>query len=315
MPDQPVVAILSPGEMGHAIGGVLVRRGVRVITSLGGRSERTAGLTRKAGVVDVGSLDRVVAEADLVMSVMPSAAAPTVAREVAARLPGRSRPLTFVECNAIAPHLAREIAGIVADAGGEVVDAGIVGSPPTDARSPRFYASGPRLDAFLALRDYGLDVRPLGPEIGQASAMKMCYAALTKGLTALGTELLLAAEAHHLLEPVFAELRASQPSLLDWLERSVPAMPPKSRRWVSEMGEIAATLEDLGLSPGYHRAAASLYSRVGDTRLGAERPESRDTSRDLRTTIETLANEKRETKNERVPGEGPVPESKHRSTA
>jgi len=260
-----------------------------VITGLEGRSERTAGLARAAGIEDVGSLVRVVGEADVILSVLPSAAAPTVAREVARRLPGRPGPLTFVECNALAPRLVREIGAVVGDAGGRVVDVGIVGSPPTEAKSPRFYASGSDLGPFLAFRDHGLDVRPLGAEIGQASAMKMCYAALTKGLTALGTELLLAATEHDVVDALFGELGDSQPALLAWLAGSIPGMPAKSRRWVSEMLEIAATFEHASLSPGYHRAASELYRWVGDTPLGAERPEARDTGRDLRATIEALA--------------------------
>jgi 3-hydroxyisobutyrate dehydrogenase-like beta-hydroxyacid dehydrogenase len=189
----------------------------------------------------------------------------------------------------MAPHVVREIASATADAGGQVVDVGIVGSPPTESRSPRFYASGPDLGPFLAFRQYGLDVRPLGAEIGQASAMKMCYAALTKGLTALGTELLLTAAEHDLLDALLGELQDSQPTVLGWLEGSIPGMPAKSRRWVSEMQEIAATLERAGLSPGYHRAASDLFAWVGETSLGAERPEARNTGRDLRATIYALA--------------------------
>ena len=287
---RPVtVAILSPGEMGHAIGRTLARHGPRVITSLDGRSERTAGLTQAAGIEDVGTLDRVVREADVVLSVLPSAAAPTLAGEVARRLASRPRPLTFVECNALAPQTAREIGQVVSAAGGHVVDVGIIGSPPTGTRSPRFYVSGPFVDEFLVFRDFGLDVLPIGAEIGQASGMKMCYAALTKGLSALGTELLLAGAKLDLLEPLLAELKDSQPTVLEWLERAVPAMPPKARRWVSEMEEIAATLEYLNLSPGYHQGAANLYRWVGETNLGHERPESRDTSRTLRTVIDVLA--------------------------
>lgn len=289
MATAQTIAILSPGEMGHAIGAALARHGATVITSLAGRSERTVGLARAAGIEDVGSLDRVVREADAILSVLSSASAPLVASEVASRLAGRDRPLTFVECNALAPKTAREIGAVVAGAGGHVVDVGIVGGPPTERSGPRFYASGPHVEEFLAFRDYGLDVRPIGAEIGQASGFKMCYGALTKGLSALGTELLLAAAHLDLLDPLLAEFQDSQPSQLAWLERSVPAMPPKSRRWVSEMEEIAATLGQLGLSSGYHQAAADLYRWVGDTRLGHERPESRDTSRTLRATIEELA--------------------------
>src|SRR5690606_12754419 len=142
--------------------------------------------SQTAGIEDVGSLERVVAEADIVLSVMPSAAAPVVAQAIADHLASRTRPLTFVECNALAPQTVRAIGNVVARAGANVVDVGIVGAPPAPSQSPRFYASGPSVDAFLALKDYGLDVRPLGAAIGQASGMKMCYAALTKGLSALG---------------------------------------------------------------------------------------------------------------------------------
>lgn len=288
MATPKTVAILSPGEMGHAIGRVLARHGLRVITSLEERSERTASLARAAGIEDVGSLDRVVADADTIFSVLPSAAAPILASEVANRLVGRDRPVTFVECNALAPQTVREIGEVVSSAGGRVVDVGIIGSPPTESRGPRFYASGPCVDDFVVFRDFGLDVRPIGQEIGQASGIKMCYAALTKGLSALGTELLLAAARLDLLDPLLAEFESSQTELRAWLERAVPGMPSKSRRWISEMEEIAATLGHLDLSPGYHRAAADLFSWVGETELARERPESRDTSRTLRATVEKL---------------------------
>ncbi len=288
MATPTIVAILSPGEMGHAIGQVLARHGLRVITSLEGRSERTASLARAAGIEDVGSLDQVVAVADTIFSVLPSAAAPILASEVARRLAGRDRPVTFVECNALAPRTVRKIGEVVSSVGGRVVDVGIIGSPPTENHGPRFYASGPWVENFVAFRDFGLDVRPIGREIGQASGIKMCYAALTKGLSALGTELLLAAAKLDLLDPLLAELESSQQPLRDWLERAVPGMPSKSRRWVSEIEEIAATLEHLGLSPGYHRAAANLFRRVGETELAREHPESRDTSRTLRATVEKL---------------------------
>ena len=293
MERQPVVAILSPGQMGSAIGRVLAARGPRVIAPLAGRSERTIGLARSAGIEDVGTIERVVAEADVILSVTTSVAAPLIGSEVAALLRsgrvGRTRPLTFVECNALAPQNVRAIAAPLLEAGCRLVDAGIVGGPPTATRGPRFYASGPHIDDFLAFRDFGLDVRPLGHEIGQASAMKMSYAALTKGLIALGSELLLVAGEHDLLDPLLDELESSQPALRRWLESSIPGMPSKARRWVSEMLEISATFDDLGLSPGYHRAASDLYAWIEETPLGAERPEARDAGRDLRATLEGLA--------------------------
>ena len=282
------IAILSPGEMGHAVGRVLVNHRFRVITSLAGRSRRTADLSRAAGIEDVGNLDCLVDQADIVLSIMPSAAAPVVAAEVANRLSGRGRTLTFVECNAIAPQTVREIEGTISGAGGLLVDVGIIGGPPTDTYQPRLYASGPHVDSFLRLKSSGLDIRPIGSEIGQASGMKMCYAALTKGLSALGTEIMVAAAKLDLIDSLHEELRGSQAALFNWLDKGIPGMPPKSRRWVSEMKEIAATLGHLDLSSGYHLAAADLYRRVGETHLAQELPESRDKTRTMRAAIEEM---------------------------
>jgi len=283
------VAILSPGEMGHAIGRTLRENGARAITALEGRSGRTVELARAAGIEDVGTLARAVAEADILMSVLPSAAAPGLGAAVAELVRAGSRAPLFVECNALAPPTVVQIAEGVSQAGAKVVDVGIVGSPPSGKRSPKIYASGPHADELLVLREHGLDVRPMGPKIGQASGLKMCYGALTKGFQALGTELLLTAEKLDLLDPLMAELQDSQAAQLQWLERSVPGMPPKSRRWVSEMLEIAATLDSVGQSSGYHEAASAFFARVGETELGHERPESRDQSRTLRQVVEELA--------------------------
>jgi 3-hydroxyisobutyrate dehydrogenase-like beta-hydroxyacid dehydrogenase len=287
------VAVLSPGEMGHAIGRTLRENGVRAITALDGRSGRTVELSRTAGIEDVGKLERAVDEADVLLSVLPSADAPGLGSAVAELVRGRDRRPLFVECNALAPPTARMIAEEVERAGAKVVDVGIVGSPPSGKRSPKFYASGPHADELLVLREHGLDVRPMGPKIGQASGLKMCYAALTKGFAALGAELMIAAEKMELLDPLLAEFADSQAAQLEWLERSVPGMPPKSRRWVSEMQEIAATLGAVGQSSGYHEAASGFFARVGETPLGRERPESRDASRTLRAVIEGLAESNR----------------------
>lgn len=282
------IAILSPGEMGHAIGRTLVNHGFRVITSLAGRSRRTAGLSQAAGIEDVVSLDAVVDQADIILSIMPSIDAPVVAEEVAKRLSHRDTPLLFVDCNALAPQTAQSIERTITDAGGLMADVGIIGGPPTDTYQPRLYASGPHLDKFLSLGASGLDIRPIGDKVGQASGMKMCYAALTKGLGALGTSVMVAAAKLGLTDPLRDELVSSQTPLFNWLQKSIPGMPPKSRRWVSEMEEIAATLGHLGLPSGFHLGAADVYRRVGETRLAQELPESRDTSRTMRAAIEEM---------------------------
>jgi 3-hydroxyisobutyrate dehydrogenase-like beta-hydroxyacid dehydrogenase len=196
--------------------------------------------------------------------------------------------LLYIDCNAIAPRTVREIGEVVSAAGGRVADIGIVGAPP---RRPgtRFYASGPGADEAAGLAGYGLDVRVIGAEMGQASGLKMCYGALTKGLQALGVELLVAARALGLEDALRAEQQHSVPDVLNWLERSVPTMPPKAYRWVGEMEEIATTFADVGLTPSILQGAADLYRFVADTPIGQETPENRDQSRGLDGIVAALA--------------------------
>ena len=286
------VAVWSTGDMGHALGRRLREHGLRVITSLRGRSPRTAALAAAAGIEDVPDDGQLVAEADVLLAVLAPAAALDLADRVAEAVRPAHADLLYVECNAIAPQTARTIAGRLRAAGVRVVDAGIIGGPPLpggDGEGPRVYASGEDAADFADLRDYGLDVRMLGPEIGQASGLKMCYAALTKGLTALGTELLAAGRAMSLDAPLRAELESSQGVLLRWIERSLPGMPPKADRWVGEMEEIAATFGALGLTPLMHQGAADIYRFVATTPLGDETPEVRHLGQTANDVIAVLA--------------------------
>ena len=294
------VGILSPGDMGHSIGSVLRANGLRLLTHLGDRSARTRGLARQAGIDDTPSLDALVREADLLLAVVVPARAPDVARAVANAIRATDTDLLYVDCNAIAPQTVRLIGETIGAAGGRVADVGIIGPPPRDGAATRFYASGPGAAEFAGLRDYGLDVRVIGDEIGQASGVKMCYAALTKGLTALGTELLLAARLLGVDGALRDEQRESVPDLLAWLERSVPSMPPKAHRWIGEMEEIAACFADFGLTPHTLRGAADMYRLVADTPIGHETPEARDRNRDLDGVIAALAEARRATPSSRA---------------
>lgn len=171
------------------------------------------------------------------------------------------------------------------------VDASIIGPPPRIPDRTRIYASGAAAHHLLQLRQHGLDVQVIGNEVGQASGLKMCYAALTKGLTAIGTELLIAADRLNLSEPLRHELSHSQAELLHILTAAIPAMTVKAHRWVGEMEEIADTFEALGLSECTFNGAADVYRMVKETSLGRETPEERDRTRSLTDVITTLSNE------------------------
>ena len=288
------VGLLSPGEMGHTIGGVLHANGLRVLTHLGGRSERSRALAEQAGIEDTPSLDDLAREADVLLCVLVPARAGAVARDVAAAIRRTGADLLYVDCNAIAPGTVREIGDEILGAGGQFADAGIIGPPPRKPGTTRFYASGPDAQAFAELRSAGLDVRVIGDEIGQASGLKMCYAALTKGLLALATELLVAARLMGLDEVLREEQGESIPDVLAWLERTLPTMPPKAHRWVGEMEEIATTFGDLGLTPNILTGAADIYRFVAETPPGKESPETRDPSRGLDGLVAALADAVRE---------------------
>src|SRR5207248_5463243 len=169
------------------------------------------------------------------------------------------------DCNAIAPGTARGISQTMLDAGARFADAGIIGGPPNQC-SNRIFASGPGAVELEALREFGLDIRVLEGGVGQPSGIKMCYAAMTKGLQALGAELLTAAR----LLGVEDELRAEQnlsgdlATVRRFVERALPSMPPKAYRWIGEMEEISRCFEELGLPGRLMAGAADVYTNFRD---------------------------------------------------
>lgn len=288
------VGLLSPGDMGHSIGNVLHANGLRVLTCLEGRSERSRELAARAGIEDGGSLEDIVQEADLFLSVLVPSSALSVAQAVAAALQTAGASVLYADCNALAPKTMRAVAGIIMEAGSQVADVGIIGPPP---RKPgtKFYASGPGAAGFSELGSYGLDVRVLEGGIGQASALKMCYGALTKGLQALATELLVAARLAGVEETLRAEQRETMAEVLSWLEGNMPIMPTKAYRWVGEMEEIGSFFGELGMTPDILNGAADIYRFVAETPIGKESPETRDPNRDLDGVIAALAEALHET--------------------
>lgn len=282
------VAIVSTGDMGHAVGRALKDLGLRVVTCLTGRSTRTRQLAEKAGIEDIPSMEDLVCRSDAFLSIIPPAAAPALAETIAQVLRTTGRPLLYVDCNAISPQTTRQIGDTITAAGGRYVDAGIIGPPPRRPGTTRIYVSGAYADELLALNGGALEFVPVGGEIAAASAVKMCYAAMTKGTTAIWFELLMAAEALGITAPLRRELEKSQMAPLQWMERQIPTVPPKARRWVGEMEEIAATFEYLGLTPRIFQGAADMYRFIGQTPLGDEFPETADPNRTAWDIVATL---------------------------
>ena len=283
------VGIVSPGDMGHTVGKRLGEHGLRIIACTRGRSKRTQSLAESANISVAPTYKQLVIESDIILSILVPAQAETAAGSIAEALDETKTELVYADCNAIAPQTALRVGEIITEAGGNFVDASIIGPPPKNEGTTRFYASGGDLRIFQELNRFGLDIRPLGAEIGLASAIKMCYASLTKGLTALCTELLTAAEVLGVSDALRAEFRLSQSALYDRMEQGLPSMPPKSRRWIGEMEEISATFEGVGLTPKILAGAADIYRFVGETRLADLSPDDPKVLPTLEETVSILA--------------------------
>ena len=243
------VGLLHPGEMGAAVGAVLRAQGLRVVWASEGRSAETRERAAEAGLEDVGSTAE-VARSDAVLSVCPPHAALEVARSL-----GPFEGL-YVDANAVSPATAKEIALAVPS----TVDGGIVGSPPREAGTTRLYLSGPNAAAAAELfAGSVLDARVVSEEIGAASAVKMAYAAWTKGTAAMLLAIRELAGAEGVETALLEEWDLSLPELRERHERAVRSAEAKGWRWVGEMEEIAATFEADGLPGGFHRAAAEVF--------------------------------------------------------
>ena len=268
------IAIIAAGDMGAGVGGRLTRRGAEVTTSLRGRGRATAERAARAGMRAVDDDIALVAGSDMVLSILPPAEAVALAQRLAPALAAAKGRVLYADCNAIAPETVHRVAAIVAATGSAFADIGIIGGPPRDeGYTPRFYVSGDAAGATQALARFGLDIRPVEGGIGAASALKMAYASLTKGFTAIGMASARGAANGHVAAVLRAELADSQPQLFAWLQRQMPTVYPKAYRWVGEMEEIARHLGDdpgaamfLGAARTYDKVAAD-WAQSGEAGL------------------------------------------------
>jgi 3-hydroxyisobutyrate dehydrogenase-like beta-hydroxyacid dehydrogenase len=267
------VGIMSPGDMGSAVGQVLAKHGLAVVAALGERSARTRALAAEAGIADVGTLENLVRKADLVMSILDPDAAVVAAQRVAEAMKSAGAKPLYADCNSIALQSARKIGEIMKAVGAPFAEASIIGAPPRVPNRTRVYASGPNAQDFAQLGQFGLDVRILGPEEGKAKAIKICYATLNKGTQALFTESFVSAKRLGVFDVLVTELETSQKGLLKLAQDSLQQMPPKAHRWIGEMNELAATYQGIGLTPRMLAGAADMYRDVSQTTLGRESPE------------------------------------------
>ena len=283
------VAIMSPGDMGHAVGQVLSESGLDVITCTDGRSQRTKNLAEMAGLRQVATLEDMVIQADLVLSIMVPSKAMSFVREISPHFESSKTPTYFADCNAVSPQSALAMAEVINQAGGKFIDGGIIGTAPTKGDTPRFYVSGPDASLVMELDGRGIIVKAIGNKVGQASGIKMCYAALTKGTNTLHVALLTAASRMGLTDDLRKEFEFSQKSHLAAMEKGISRLPANAHRWIGEMEEIAATFENLGVTPNFHKGAAEIYKMLNSTPFAKESPETIDKDRTTWETIEAVS--------------------------
>ena len=257
---NPTVAVVAQGGMGAGIGARLAERGLRVITSLAGRSGASAKRAHAAGMVAVS--DQECAQADFFLSICPPSDALALAQKMAALIaPGSKKPI-YVDCNAVSPPTKVVIGNVILKAGAPFVDVGIIGLPPKEGHSPFLHASGPDAAKFGVLNDFGIKVNVINGPIGAASALKMSYAGITKGTTALGSMMMLAATRAGVADKLRGELERSHPAFIANFQRAVPDMFDKAYRFVGEMQEIADFVGEDKQARQMYQAIADFYTRI-----------------------------------------------------
>ncbi|MGH7071855.1 MAG: DUF1932 domain-containing protein [Acetobacteraceae bacterium] len=256
------IAVVASGEMGSAIARRMRLRGAEVLTSLAGRGEASRARAAASGIGIIDDDTALVESVEIFLSVVPPASAGAVAERFAPALARAGGKVLFADCNAIAPAKARAIAKIIEATASPFVDGGIIGGPPKAGDpGPRLYVSGEAAAKLAVLSEFGLDVRAVAGGIGAASALKLSYAALTKGLTALGVAAASGAASEGVSAALAIELAQSQPAMAALLARGMPRMYPKAHRFVGEMEEIARFL-DREPAGEIYRGAALAYRHV-----------------------------------------------------
>jgi len=255
------IAVFGAGAMGSAVGHRLYSHGATVLTFVDGRSEQTRRRAQSAGMIASSLQD--IAAADLILSIVPPAEALSVASLIAPALKETASKAAFIDFNAINPETMKSVQSVFTSVNRDVIDGSVIGGPPrADSGGPSFYVSGSKAYRAEILSGLGLNLKRIDGEVGAASALKMVYAGLNKGLIGLGATMLLAASKSGSAESLILEMGESVPDLLNRFEKSVPDMYPKAYRWVAEMKEIAEFLGPDDPGHALFTAMAAVFERI-----------------------------------------------------
>ena len=263
------IGILSIGEMGYHWAKILTGRGVEVLTYAKDRSETTRKRAETVGVKCVPSTVTLVKDTDLIVSIVVPSAAKRVATKVAkaAAKSGR-RNLLYLDANAISPMTANAIEKVLQPSGVDFVDGCIIGSATKMDKGAVVYVSGPQAAKIQDLEPYGFSVKVLGPTVAQASAFKVVYAGLTKGLQGLFVELLMGAKRFGLLDEILKRYEESFPGLLDKLTSSIVGLRIHAARRAEEMDELKRTFGYHGMKAFMAPAAQRVLQSIAELDVG-----------------------------------------------
>ncbi len=284
-----IIGILSPGNMGSAVGAHLKKSGYDVLTSLTGRSDYTKRKAEEAGIRDAGTISELVKHSELILSILDPGKAVMIANQVALSMTETDTKNLFADCNATSPATAKQMQTIIEGAGGVFIDVGIIGGAPTRRDNfPNFFTSGTDATLLDELDGKGVKIRYLGPEIGRGSAIKICNGAFNKGAFALYTTVMLAAEYYGFADFLRERLPDSQAGNVERLEEAVIRLPTLAGRYVGEMEQVAETFDSIGLTPNIHQGAAELFELLSKSPLAVQRRDEIEPDRTAADTLEQL---------------------------
>lgn len=262
-----LIGIVHPGMMGIFVAASIAAGGNEVCWASEGRSEATAGRAEKYGLRDLGDLASLCRQCEVLVSVCP----PHAALEVAKQAVNCSFNGTYLDANAISPHKAQAMAGLMHRVGIAFVDGGIIGGPDWEKGRTRLYLSGAKANEIRRYFAGGLlQTSNIGDEIGRASALKMCYAAYTKGMSALLAAILALAEAHQVRDELAARWEEDWPGFYGASCDRIGRAAVKAWRFQGEMKEIAETFLKAGLPGDFHEGASEVYRRLDEFKNSAQ---------------------------------------------
>lgn len=272
------IGVLHPGEMGVSIAASAINSGHDVYWVSQGRSVKTRSRAEKHNLIEIISLLQLCQSTEIIFSICP----PHVAEDVAKEVIDQGFKGYYLDANAVSPQRATRIGRTMEAQGIRFIDGGIIGGPAWTPKETWLYLSGKDADIIKDCFVHGpLETKIIGNEIGKASALKMCYAAYSKGTTALLSAILATAESLGVRNELYQQWGMDNSGFVKQAEGRTTRVTSKAWRFEGEMHEIASTFQKAGLPSGFHEAAAEIYHRMAGFKDSDQTPALDDVLRAL----------------------------------